>query len=102
MSLFGVARGSLLFGDGTSSLTAIEDADLANAFTTRHDTSRDDLLPIGEMQVGLLWTPVIGGTWQPYMHAAFEAQHWGGAGNSYSEDGDLGFYGFNLALGFGR
>ncbi len=100
-SLFGTARGSLVFGDGDSSLTAVEDEDLANAFTTRHDTSRDDLLPIGEMQVGLLYTPVIGGVWQPYMHLAFEAQQWSGAGNSYTEDGNLGFYGVNMALGLG-
>ena len=101
MSLFGVARGSLLFGDGESSLTAVEDEDLANAFTTRHDMSRDDLLPIGEMQVGLLYTPIVAGVWQPYMHVAFEAQQWSGVGNAYGEDGDLGFYGVNLALGLG-
>ena len=100
-SVFGVARGSLLYGDGESTLTAIEDEDLANAFTTRHIRNRDDLLPIGELQVGLLWTPLVWGVWQPYMHVAFEAQHWSGAGNAYSEDGNLGFYGVNWAFGVG-
>ena len=101
LSLFGVARGSLLFGDGESRLTAVEDEDLANAFTTRHDMSRDDLLPIGEMQVGLLYTPLVAGVWQPYMHVAFETQHWSGVGNAFSEVGDLGFYGVNFAFGLG-
>jgi hypothetical protein len=98
-ALFGVARGSLLFGDADSTLLAVEDQDVTNAFTTRRTTSRDDLLPISEMQVGLQWTPNAGVVWHPYFHLAFESQLWNGAGNATTEDGNLGFYGLNLAVG---
>ena len=98
-ALFGVARGSLLFGDAESTFVAVEDEDLANAFTTRRNTSRDDLLPISELQFGLQWMPNSGGMWHPYFHVAFESQLWNGAGNASSEDGNLGFYGLNLAVG---
>ena len=45
-------------GDGQSLLVAIEDQDLNTPMTTRSTTDQDDLLPIGEMQVGLQWTPM--------------------------------------------
>ena len=99
VSLFGSVRGSLLFGDSFSELNAIEDLDLDDQLRTERFTSRDDLLPIGEVQVGLqVLTPCIGFR-QPYFHVALEGQHWGGAGNASSEDGALGFFGFNVALG---
>ena len=98
-ALFGVARGSLLFGDAESTLVAVEDEDLANAFTTRRNTSRDDVLPISELQVGLQWMPAAAGMWHPYFHLAFESQLWNGAGNASSEEGNLGFYGLNVAVG---
>ncbi len=100
LSAFGVARGSLVFGEGTSSLTAVEDLDLDDQLTTAIFSSRDDLLPIGELQVGLQWVPVCNGQLAPYVHVAFESQIWGGAGNASSEDGNLGFFGFNVAVGF--
>ncbi len=78
---------------------AVEDEDLANAFTTRRNTSRDDLLPISELQVGLQWMPTTGAIWHPYFHLAFESQLWNGTGNASSEDGNLGFYGLNVAVG---
>ncbi len=99
LSLFGLARGSLLFGDSTSQLNAVEDQDLDAQLTTVQSTSRDDLLPVGDVQVGLQWTPVSYGVWNPYLHVALEGQFWGGAGNASSETGNLGFYGFNFALG---
>ena len=99
LSLFGLARGSLLFGDGESSLEAIEDQDLTNPLTTNATSDRDDLLPIGELQLGLQYTPFCGNK-QPYIHLALEGQVWHGAGNASSEDGNLGFFGFNVALGF--
>jgi hypothetical protein len=88
-----------LFGDSTSRLNAIEDQDLDAQLTTVRTTSRDDLLPVGDVQVGLQWTPASYGVWNPYLHVAMEGQFWGGAGNASSETGNLGFYGFNFALG---
>lgn len=99
VSLFGSVRGSLLFGDSFSELVAGEDLDLDDQLRTERFTNRDDLLPIGEVQVGLqVLTPCIG-IHQPYLHVALEGQHWNGAGNASSEDGSLGFFGFNVALG---
>ena len=99
-ALFGMARGSLLFGDGSMSLIAVEDEDLANQLMTNMSSIRDDILPIGEVQVGLQWTPANCGAYFPYMHLALEGQLWQGVGNSSSEDGNLGFFGFNFAMGF--
>lgn len=99
LALFGMTRGSLLFGDGESSLLAVEDQDQNNALTTRRNSSRDDILPIGEAQVGLQWMPPCQGMYHPYLHIALEGQLWQGAGNSSTEDGNLGFFGFNVALG---
>lgn len=98
-SLFGQARGSLLYGDSFSRFEAIEDQDLDVQLTTRQNTDRDDLLPIGELMVGLQWMPARMGAWNPYLHLAMEGQFWNAAGNSSSEIGNLGFYGFNLGLG---
>jgi hypothetical protein len=98
-ALFGIARGALLFGDSDSSLMAVEDQDLDSELTTSQVTMRDDLLPIGELQVGLQWTPPCVCGWYPYLHLAMEGQVWPGAGNASSEEGSVGFYGFNVALG---
>ena len=99
LSIFGAARGSLIFGDGESQLTAVEDVDIDDSLTTTETLSRDDLLPIGELQLGLQWTPPAYGVWIPYLHFAMEGQVWSGAGNASSEDHNLGFFGFNVAVG---
>ena len=99
LSLFGFARGALLFGDAESTLEAVEDQDLDTSFSTQTFTERDDLLPIAEMQVGFQWTPPTCGAWCPYVHLAMEGQLWNGAGNASSEESNLGFYGLNVALG---
>ena len=101
LTLFGQARGSLLFGDGTAQLTGGEDLDLATPLITSRPSERNDILPIGELQLGLEW---IGddshhSRWQPFVQGALEGQLWSGAGNASSEDGNLGFVGFNIAAG---
>lgn len=99
-SLFGLARGSLIFGEGVSQLTGVEDEGLDTEFTTRQRTERDDVLPIGELQVGLQWMPRNFGVWHPYVHLAMEGQVWQDVGNAANEVGDLGLFGANIALGF--
>ena len=96
---FGMARGSLLYGDGESRLAAGEDLDLANPFFTNQVSQREDLLPIGEMQIGIDWSPPVRSAYQPFMSLALEAQFWNGVGNATSEDGNLGFFGFKVGLG---
>jgi hypothetical protein len=103
LSTFCKARGSVLFGDGESRLEAGEDLDLANSFTTTSTTSRDDLLSIAEIQVGMRWQaqPNQYRIFIPFFSAAFEGQVWNGAGSAASEEGNLGFLGFNTGIGFG-
>ena len=97
--VFGLARGAVLFGEGESVLTAIEDQDLDTPFTTNRTIRRDDFLSIGELQVGLKWTSAMVGPVQPYLQVALEGQLWNGVGNASSVDGTLGFFGLNAAIG---
>lgn len=99
--VFCKARGSALFGEGSSRLLAVEDATLTSALTTTRTTYRDDLLPVGELQVGFRWegAPRRGQVFRPLLSLAMEGQVWHGAGNASSEDGALGFYGFNAGAG---
>lgn len=97
--VFGIARGSLLYGDGKSNLRIGEDLDLTNPFTTTQVTNSSDLLPIGEMQVGVSYTCSRWEIFQPFVRAALEGQVWHGAGSATSLDGDLGFVGFSGAAG---
>lgn len=101
LGIFGKARGSLVFGDGDSSLNAGEDLDLANSFTTTQTTGRDDLLSIGEIQIGINWKGLKQRHqfFQPYLALAMEGQVWSGAGNASSEEGDLGYFGFTSGWG---
>jgi hypothetical protein len=92
------ARGSLLFGDGTSRLFSSEDT---TPSTTLRVRGRDDLLPIGEARVGLEWTsPKKRGGGQFLISTATEGQVWGNAGNAANETADLGFYGFTIGAGW--
>lgn len=102
-TFFGMSRAALLFDEGRSRLSATEDADLTTPFTTRRVTQRDDLLPIGELQVGGEWKPTMVSrkgvcAWQPTISAALEGQLWGNVGSATSEQGDLGFFGFNIGV----
>jgi len=100
-TLFALARGSLLYGQGESRLNAGEDLDLANPFYTTTVAERDDVLPIGEIQLGVQWSgnKMPYGGWTPFLRLAAESQLWSGAGGAASEDGDLEFVGFNASVG---
>ena len=69
--------------------------------TTTHVTNRDDLLSIGEVQIGFRWV----GRWQerqawvPTISIALEGQIWNGAGNATTTEGNLGFFGFSTGVG---
>jgi hypothetical protein len=96
------ARGSVLFGDGESRLSAGEDLDVMNSFNTTRNTGRDDLLSIAEIQVGIRCqaSPHRRRAIKPFVVCAFEGQIWNGAGNATSEEGNLGFFGFTTGCGF--
>ena len=92
-------RGSVLFGDGKMASSTQEDLLLANQFVTLRSSTRDDLLPIGEVQIGAEWTRRLYYGGLLYFRGAFEGQYWAGVGNATSEDGNLGFLGFSATLG---
>lgn len=97
---FTKARGSVLFGNSEGHMTAGEDLDLTTPFTTTQVTGRDDLLSIGEIQVGFQWQCLSGRVYRPFLSVAMEGQVWNGVGNASSEDGNMGFFGFNSGAGF--
>lgn len=96
---FTKARGSVLFGNSQSHLSAGEDLDLTTSFSTTRTTGRDDLLSVGEIQLGFLWQSASRRLYRPFLSLAMEGQIWNGAGNASSEDGSLGFFGFNSGAG---
>lgn len=102
LDLFCKARGSVLYGDSESVLSAGEDLDLVTPFTTNRTTSREDLLSIGEIQLGLKWQGVSRRNQmrKPFFSVAFESQVWNDVGNATSEEGSIGFFGVNTAVGF--
>lgn len=99
LGMFASARGTLLFGGADSALNGGEDLDLVNPFLTNATTSRYEAMPVGELKLGVDWTPDAIGVFQPFLRFAFEGQVWGGAGNASSEDGNLGFIGLSIGGG---
>lgn len=99
LTIFSQARAALLFGNGTNSLTAVEDLAAAAPFVTQHSTKRDDILTVFEFQLGV--EESIDGCYGTtfFWRTALEAQVWQGAGGGSSENGDLGLFGFNAAVG---
>jgi hypothetical protein len=100
LALFFAGRASLLYGDATSVLTAVEAPYLGTPFTVNQRTDRDDLLPIGEIKLGLDWVSPHSQYGRFFVRGAFEAQLWSGAGNASSEVGDLGFFGATTGAGW--
>lgn len=99
--MFCKARGSILFGDSQSSLVADQDISLTTPSRVTQATASDDILSICELQVGYRWQadPRHCRGVQPFYSLAMEGQLWDGAGNASSQDGTLGFFGFNSAIG---
>jgi hypothetical protein len=102
LTLFSNARGSLLFGKSRSSLVAGEDLDLTTPFTTQRNTDQDDAMPIGEIQMGFDWRKNVCCRGDVFCRTALEGQIWQEAGNASSEAGNVGLFGFNVAIGFVR
>jgi hypothetical protein len=105
-SLYGSARGSLLFGDQKLSASrhltvseAFMGVPLASAPTSSNaSTSEDKLLPISELEVGAEWAgDWAGGRW--ILQGGWVGQIFHGAGSATSQDGDLGFTGLSVLAG---
>jgi len=98
-SAFSSARGALLFGNRRSTLTAGEDLDLSTPFITTENNSRYDTIPVAEMQLGLDWHTRFTHFATLFLQIAMEAQWWQDIGTAATEEGNLGLFGFNTAVG---
>lgn len=108
VSLYGSGRGSLLFGTGKQDAFQVANGDL----TTLASTSRDDLLPVAELEIGAEFSKQMGhARW--FVQAALVGQVWFGAGNAANNElipvnvdpevsdnsANLGLFGGKLVVG---
>lgn len=101
LALFANARGSLIFGHAKANSFLIFEDEYEGRFITEEFTARNDVLPIGELEIGAefsrstsLGNLFIRGGW--YGAIYFDA------GSSSSEEGNLGFHGLSLQFGISR
>lgn len=89
--LFGNGRAAVLFGQHDLTVSAIENANTANAFTTQRLFEQDGLAPTFDTQLGLEYT----GRDRPLrLRLGFEGQAWQGVGSSTALDSsNVGFVG---------
>ncbi|MBL8799070.1 MAG: hypothetical protein JNM56_34610 [Planctomycetia bacterium] len=91
-------RGSLLVGNSRENFTSaqLDVASLSN-FSTQLD---DAVVPIGEIELGLAWTPDLGNV-ATIVQATVVNQTYFGVGSPSSTDGDLSLFGFQVSFGLG-
>lgn len=100
LSLFSAARGSILIGNGQSNLFVREGINTTVPQPTSVLSKRNDLLSIGEIQVGGEYNSLARlGRGQMFVRGTVEGQVWQGVGSASSEDGDLVFFGGTVAVG---
>jgi hypothetical protein len=110
LTLYGSSRASLLYGHGQQ--TAASNVNVFS-FGEGADSSRDDLLPILEAELGAEWSSDMGGM-RVFLQAALVGQVWFGAGNAsratspdtlgplaggVEDDSNLGFFGITVSAG---
>ncbi|HEV3261297.1 MAG TPA: Lpg1974 family pore-forming outer membrane protein [Gemmataceae bacterium] len=105
LALYGNARGSLLYGDGKqhttlsqqfSGVVGVTPFDMVH--TSDVVGSRDDLLPIVELELGAEYGMDMGRL-RPFIRTGVVGQTWFGAGNATSVTGNLGFLGLTATAG---
>lgn len=85
LSVYGLGRGSVLFGDSRERATS---TDMLGNVTERTVTN-DAVLPVLEMEVGANWTRNMGG-FDLFAESGFVGQVWFDAGNAANSDSLLG------------
>jgi hypothetical protein len=104
LSLYGTARGAVLFGkaNGTEAGIATSvSSNQANAVSTStfvNTESHNKVLPVLEFEVGVQygWT---GTRFSPFIRSGFVGQSYFGAGSATSMDGNLGLFGLSVTAG---
>ncbi|HZU36912.1 MAG TPA: Lpg1974 family pore-forming outer membrane protein [Gemmataceae bacterium] len=104
-SLYGNARGSLVFGSNEQDAALGSDVTRVGATTTTTrevsrsaGVSRSDLLPILEMELGAEYRMDLGRV-HPYLRAGLVGQTWFNAGNASGLGNDLGLLGVAATAG---
>ena len=88
------ARGSLIYGDREGFARTSQGGVVNSAVF-----ESDDLVPVGEVQIGGEWSAWVNPATLFFTQAAFETHLWSGVGSAHDPEGDVGFSGFNLTLG---
>ena len=88
------ARGSLIYGEREGFARTSQ-----GGVTNTAVFESDDLVPLGEIQIGGEWSAWVNPATLFFTQAAFETHLWSGVGSAHDPEGDVGFSGFNLTLG---
>ena len=99
LSAYGAIRGSVLFGDASQDILEIKGA---GATVGRDRYRGDELLSIGEIEIGLQYALAFCYRTQAFVRVGYEGQIWWDAGGPLSTAGDMGLQGLSLGLGFSR
>jgi len=108
LTIYGSARGSVLFGNSSQDSSQVVN-NVPDAFAS---TSRDDVLPITELEIGAEWGYNLG-RGRLFAQGALVGQVWHGAGNAAQNEmipvlvdpevsdnsSNLGLFGIKLAVG---
>jgi hypothetical protein len=109
-SLYGTARGSLLFGRAhqrTFQRTALNQQTqvgtaapktTATATLRQADSGGAEAIPVGDLEVGVDWR-IHYGRALVFTQVGFVNETWFGTGNATSGGGDFGFFGLRVSLG---
>jgi hypothetical protein len=91
-------RGSLLVGNSRQTFSSSQQdiASVSNLFTQLDDA----VVPIGEIELGLAWTPDLGDV-AAVVQAAVVDQTYFGVGSPSQVGGDLSLFGFQVSFGVG-
>ncbi len=107
LAFYGSARGSILAGDSRqtffSSQTITDPSAVLGGTITRTDTNQsrqNDVLPIGEFEVGLEFGHEVCST-TLFLRAGAISQIYWGLGNGSSPDGNLSLFGVQFTAGIG-
>jgi hypothetical protein len=109
-ALYGLGRASVLFG--RSHIRSSQDNEELQVFTlagralapaassllTRAEDSRDEVVPVAEVEVGIEWTYDLGPVGL-FVRTGLVGQEWWGAGNATGQVGNLGFFGLTVLGG---
>jgi hypothetical protein len=109
--LYGIARGSVLFGrDKMQSfqrtVTTLQITPAGGSSRTTSSSvafegpglSRDETLPLADFEIGLSWTRPYRGA-SLFLRVGLADENWFGAGAATADHGDLGFFGMRFAAG---